>query len=202
MRTGICVALILCAVAISSRADSVVMQNGDHYNGKVLTVTASNLVFQSEILGPVLLPRGKVATVSFGTNAARIPAATKELPSVSAKPSPSERSKTNGELSAVLRQLGSHTNLIQKVQEQFLGAASPEASAKFSEMLNDLTSGKMTIADLRAQAKDVANQLRALQRESGEDTSSTADFYLSILDRFLGETGTSPKAGTNSTLPP
>jgi hypothetical protein len=196
-----CVFIAGCLVAVSLRADLVVMQNGDRYNGKALTVTVSNLVFQSETLGPVLLPRGKVATVAFGTNAAAISASPKVLPPATDKAVSPAPPKANDEISAALRQLGSHTNLIQKVQEQFLGAASPEASAKFSEMLNDLTSGKMTMTDLRAQARDVANQLRSLQSEAGEEASSTADLYLSILDRFLGETGSASKTATNSTAP-
>jgi len=191
MKARICVALMLCAPVVSLRADSVLMQNGDRYNGKVLSVTATNLVFQSEVLGPVSLPRSKVAHVAFETNVVVNPPA---VPS-------STKSNLAAEISPTLRQLAAHTNLIQQVQERFLSSASPEASAKFSEMLKDLTSGKMTIADLRAQAKDAAEQLRALQRESGESGSSAADLYLSILDRFLGDTNTLEKPKTNSTSP-
>jgi hypothetical protein len=199
MRAKVFAALTLFVVAISLHADLVVMQNGDRYNGKVLTITASNLVFQSEILGPVLLPRVKVANVAFGTNVVVSPTLSARLPQASATVASSTKTNTSENISATLRQLASHTNLIQKVREQFLGTASPEASAKFGEMLGDLTSGKMTIADLRAQAKDVADQLRLLQRESGEDAGSTAGLYLSILDRFLGETGSANSAPTNST---
>ena len=173
------------------------MQNGDRYNGRVLSVTSSNLVLQSDVLGVVTLSRAKIANVAFGTNVVvNPPTATLSSPA----PAPatmSGRPKAADDISASLRQLGSHTNLIQKVQEQFLGAASPEASAKFTEMLNDLTTGKMTIADLRAQARDVADQLRSLQRESGEDGGFTADLYLSILDRFLQDT-TPPKGATTN----
>ena len=192
-----CGAVVLCLAALPTQADSVVMQNGDRYNGRVLSVTSSNLVLQSDVLGVVTLSRAKIANVAFGTNVVvNPPTATLSSPA----PAPatmSGRPKTADDISASLRQLGSHTNLIQKVQEQFLGAASPEASAKFTEMLNDLTTGKMTIADLRAQARDVADQLRSLQRESGEDGGFTADLYLSILDRFLQDT-TPPKGATTN----
>ncbi len=173
------------------------MQNGDRYNGKVLSVTSSNVFFQSDVLGTVTLSRSKVASLGFGTNAVANPASSVLSSTATNHAALPTKAQADDDISAVLRQLGSHTNLIQKVQEQFLGAASPEASAKFTEMLGDLSSGKMTIADLRAQAKDVANQLRALQRESGEDGGFTADLYLSIIDRFLQDTTPPKSAATN-----
>lgn len=196
MRARICSALSFCLFAISLQADSVVMQNGDRYNGKLLSVTSSNVFFQSDVLGTVKLSRSQVVSMAFGTNA--------PVNSVSATASTTNapaKSNTTDELSATLRQLGAYTNLIQKVQSQFLAAAGPEANEKFSQMLNDLTTGKMTIADLRAQAKAVADQLRSLQSEAGEDASGTADLYLSLLDRFLGDTGSAGKTTTNSPAP-
>lgn len=188
MRTRICLALMLCLVASSLRADLVVMQNGDRYTGRVLSATTTNLVLQSDVLGIVTLSRAKVASVAFGTNAVADPPTT-SLPA---------KSNLVADVSASFSQLGAQTNLIQKVRSQFLAAANPEAGAKFTEMLNDLTTGKMTIADLRAQAKEVADQLRALQRESGEDAGFTTGIYLSILDHFLEETSSGGKAATNS----
>ncbi len=187
-----------CLLAISLRADSVVMQNGDHYNGKVLSVTTSNLVFHSDVLGVVTLPRTKVAQVGIGANSA-----SNQAPVVLSSPATNQtvlagKTKEADELSAMLRQLGAYTNLIQTVQSQFLAAAGPEANAKFSQMLNDLTSGKMNIADLRAQARDAANQLRQLQSESGEEGGLTADLYLSILDRFLLDSSPPKSAVTNA----
>ena len=198
MRASICAALIICVVVISSRADSVVMQNGDRYNGKVLSVNASNVVFHSDVLGAVTLSRTKVAQVAIGVSSA-----TNQAPVVSSSPATNQtvlpgKTKEADELSATLRQLGAYTNLIQTVQSQFLAAAGPEANAKFSQMLNDLTSGKMNIADLRAQARDVASQLRTLQSEAGEEGGLTADLYLSILDRFLQDTSPPKDAVTNA----
>lgn len=196
MRARICSALSFCLFAISLQADSVVMQNGDRYNGKLLSVTSSNVFFQSDVLGTVKLSRSQVVSLAFGTNAS--------VNSFSAAASTTNapvKSNATDELSATLRQLGAYTNLIQKVQSQFLAAAGPEANEKFSQMLNDLTTGKMTIADLRAQAKAVADQLRSLQSEAGEDASGTADLYLSLLDRFLGDTGPAGKTTTNSPAP-
>src|SRR6266850_7064294 len=64
-----CAALAMCAVLFLARADEVVMQNGDHYYGKVLSLTTNSLALQSEVLGRVNLPRAKVQLVTMGTDA-------------------------------------------------------------------------------------------------------------------------------------
>ena len=58
----------------------------------------------------------------------------------------------------------------------------------------------MSIADLRAQARDAANQLRALEKEAGEDSTGTMGIYLSILDNFLAETESAAGVMTNSAV--
>jgi hypothetical protein len=198
MSAKIWAALALCGGVVSLRADLVVLQNGDRYHGKVLSVTTNLLVLQSDVLGRVSLARATIAHVSFGTNAAAEASTAAGPSSPPAPPATITRSNAAGDVPASLRQLAAHTNLIQKVQSQFLATASPEASAKFAEMLNDLTTGKMTMADLRAQARDVADQLRALQRESGQDGGFTADLYLSILDKFVAETAPDKPSATNA----
>ena len=172
-------------------ADQVVMQNGDRYNGKVVSVSPTNVVFQSDLLGTVNLSRTKVANLTMGL-------VTPATNSVVATPAP----KTNGapDLSAALRQIGSQSNLANQVRAQFLATASPEANQKFDQMLNDLGTGKMSIADLRAQARDAANQLRALEKEAGEDSTGTMGLYLSILDNFLAETESAAGVMTNSAV--
>jgi hypothetical protein len=105
----------------------------------------------------------------------------------------------NSGLAAPFSQLGTQTNLIQQVQSQFLSAAGPEANARFSQMMDDLGSGRMTITDLRAQAKSAADQLRSLEKDGGGDDSGTIDMYLSILDGFLQETASPGQTATNST---
>ena len=172
-------------------ADQVVMQNGDRYNGKVVSVSPTNVVFQSDLLGTVNLSRTKVANLTMGL-------VTPATNSVVATPAP----KTNGapDLSAALRKIGSQSNLANQVRAQFLATASPEANQKFDQMLNDLGTGKMSIADLRAQARDAANQLRALEKEAGEDSTGTMGLYLSILDNFLAETESAAGVMTNSAV--
>ena len=110
--------------------------------------------------------------------------------------------------SPALRQLGSNTNLIQQVQKQFLGDAGSEANDKFNELLGGLMSGKLSVDDIRAQAKSAADQLRALKREGGEEAGFAVDAYLTILDHFLkdttpsGVTTNAPGATTKPTPAP
>ncbi|HEX5222983.1 MAG TPA: hypothetical protein VFZ59_25725 [Verrucomicrobiae bacterium] len=197
MRT-VWIASLICSLMVLNfatrvvLADQVVMQNGDRYNGRVVSVSATNVVFQSDVLGTVNLSRSKVANLTMGL-------VTPVTNSVVATPAP----KTNvaPDLSAALRQIGSQSNLANQVRAQFLATASPEANQKFDQMLNDLGTGKMSIADLRAQARDAANQLRVLEKEAGEESTGTMGLYLSILDNFLAETEADGPAATNNTAP-
>ncbi len=93
------------------------------------------------------------------------------------------------------------TNLMQQVQKQFLSGAGPEANTKFNDLLGGLMSGKLRVDDIRAEAKSAADQLRTMQRESGEDAGFAANAYLSILDHFLKETAPSGSA-TNAPASP
>lgn len=178
------------AATFYTHADQVVMQNGDRYNGKVLSFSATNVVLQSDVLGVVNLSRGQVTSVAVGSTAA-----TNSTP-------PGSPAKTNSspDLSAAIRQLGTQSNLVNQVRAQFLATTSPEVNQKFDQMLNELGTGKMSISDLRAQAKSAATQLRELEREAGDDASGTAGLYLSILDSFLAETESATAGVTNKAV--
>ena len=190
------VVLAICAVLFSARADEVVMQNGDHYYGKVLSMTTNSLLLQSEMLGTVNLPRAKVKLVTFGinapTNSARAVTATT---TASRLPVPANTNRAS-DLSATLRDLKADTNLVHQIQADYLGAATPEANQKFNETLNGLATGKLNINDLRAEARSAADQLRGFKRELGEDAGGELDGYLEILERFLRETEST--AGTKT----
>ncbi|HEX4343698.1 MAG TPA: hypothetical protein VH255_09920 [Verrucomicrobiae bacterium] len=179
MRIGI--AVIIGCTALGLRADQVMLQNGDRYNGKVVSVSTNAIVLQSDVIGTVTLPRAKVASVDFGT-AAAAPA--------TPKPQPANRAQTaitNG-AAGQLSQLTASTNLIEQVQSQFLGDATPETTAKFRQMLNDLSTGKMSMGDLRKQAADEAEELRSDIKEMGDD-SGVLSSYLSTLDDFVNQSG-------------
>lgn len=184
----ICAALVLFAAAGRLSADQVELQNGDRYVGHVLSLNSNSVVLQSELLGTLRLPRSKVAVITLGpgstTNSLALPlAANAQTPPPSAAPA---NQATNR--SPALPGLSTSTNLIQQVQKQFLSGAGPDANNKFNELLGGLMSGKLSVDDIRAEAKSAADQLRTLQRESGEDAGFASSAYLSILDHFLKET--------------
>jgi uncharacterized protein len=184
----ICAALLQIAAADRLCADQVEMQNGDHYSGHVLSLNTNTIVLQSDVLGTLRLPRAKVVGITLGSG--------------SPTNSPPLRSLTNGQTRApsavpanaastpspAVRQLGANPDLIQQVQKQILGGAGPDANAKFNDLLGGLMSGKVSVDDIRAQAKSAADQLRALKREGGEEAGFAVDAYLAILDHFLKET--------------
>ncbi len=198
----VCALLLLSAAPLRVWGDQVEMQNGDRYVGQVLSLNTNAVVLQSTVLGTVRLPRSKVAVITLGpvpaTNSPALPLpANAQFPASSATPA---IVPTN--LSPALHGLSMSTNLIQQVQKQFLSGAGPEANAKFNELLGGLMNGKLSVDDIRAEAKSAADQLRALQRESGEDTGFATSAYLAILDHFLKETAPSGSATNTSAAPP
>jgi hypothetical protein len=181
-------ALLFCVRVF---ADQIEMQNGDRYNGKVISMTNDIMVLQSEVLGTITFPRAKIAKISLGNGTS----GTASHDTLSTKPATSTNAAANS-LSS-LRQPGA-ANEAAKVKQQFLADADPAAKAKFDEMLGNLMSGKMTVADLRVQAKSAADQLRALKKELGPEADSTLDGYLSILEGFLKEVPADERVSTKA----
>jgi hypothetical protein len=171
------------------RADLVEMQNGDHYAGKVLSLGTNTVLLESEVLGKVTLPRDKVTSITLGSAAATNLGPASLRTNVQARRQPAAPASANPELSAALRQLSAHTNLVQEVQGQFLSGADPAARNKFNELVGGLLTGKLTVNDIRAEARSAAEQVRTLKKEAG-DESGILDSYLKILDSFLAETET------------
>jgi len=64
-------------------------------------------------------------------------------------------------------------------------------------MVDGLMNGKLTVNDIRAEAKSAADQLKGLKRDLGDDDSGALDGYLSILESFLQETALPPPSPTN-----
>jgi hypothetical protein len=197
--------ILMFVAAPRSRADLVEMQNGDRYAGKVLSVSADTVVLESEVLGKINVPRKKVASLMFGTNAAAPKTAT-DVARVSvstnlpAAAPAAALANTNVDLSAALRHLGTNTNFVGQIREQML-AGSPEAAGKYDEMVNSLMSGKLNLNDLRRQAKSSADQLRELKRDLGPEAGDSLDAYLGVLDNFLKETAAEPASTTPASQP-
>jgi hypothetical protein len=181
------------------RADQVELQNGERLAGKVLALTTNTLVIESELLGKVSLPRDHVAVITLGprttASAGKLSAATNQL----SRALIAARAKTDPSATTALGDVEANTNSIRQIQSQFLGDAGPEANKQFGQMVAGLMSGRITVSDLRAQAKAVADQARALKREGGDDPSGMLDSYLAILDDFLRDSAPAAATSTNST---
>jgi hypothetical protein len=191
-------ALFLVSAPVA-QADQIIMQNGDHVSGSVLSITPDTVVLQSDVLGQVKLPRNKVSAINLGSSITMAPSAPVTNNSAPALVRQSASAATN-----MFQQLGADTNLVQQIRQQFLADAGPQANGKFDELLTGLMSGKMDMNDLRAQAKSAADQLRAMKKDMGGESSETLDAYLSVLDNFLAQsappatTAPAPLPATNS----
>jgi hypothetical protein len=207
--SGICVILAVmrrtsrqCAVvwllfgtfltAFSLHADQLQMVNGDHYAGRILSLNSNTIVFESDVLGKVTLPREKVASMALGANAAtnapvapRVVTATNHLVHAS----------TN--VSAALRN-GTNAATIEQIRQQMLTGTTPEVNQKYNEMLGGLMSGKLSVNDIRDQAKTAIVQINQLKKESPQ-ADPMLDAYLEILQNFVNDA--EPAAPAKLTLP-
>src|SRR6516164_920474 len=117
-RSAIIVTLI---VAPGLRADVLEMQNGDRYSGKVISVSPATVVLTNEVLGQITLPRGRVASLSIGTNTtvpkAAVALAQPVSTNLSAVTAPAVVANTNMDLSAAFRQLGANTNFVGQIRQ-------------------------------------------------------------------------------------
>ena len=182
MKTVLWMTLLAClAPGLPLRADQVVMQNGDTLNGTVLSVSTNALILQNENLGKVSLPRAKVANIVFGSGMAKVVSLPVPVPAA-------PRTSSAPDLTSALHRIREQTNLIQQVQSQVLGSAGPGAIGKFNDLLDGLSTGKVDMNDLRAQALAAAEQLQSLKKDLGPGDSAEADSYLAILNDFLQET--------------
>jgi len=202
-----CVFLGLAGVAMSA-ADVIQMQNGDRYAGKILSMDGEAVVMQSDVLGKISLPRAKVATLNLGSAPATPAAPIAVLPKAALVAGTNSLASaavvvTNGsaDLATAFRKAGTTQPTVKAIREQYLVDAGPEANAKFDELLGGVMSGKVSINDLRAQAKTAADQLRGFKRELGEEAGSEVDGYLAVLDHFLQETGSVTNSVTAARKP-
>jgi hypothetical protein len=193
----------ICALfsgQMRARADLVELVNGDQYNGAVVAMSETNLIFRGEIQGMVTLPRAKVARITFRQT---LPAS--ELPFASPQPLPGLlKSQATKAASSRLKNAsgqplldGFGTNLIAQVKQQLLAQAPPEANKKFDDLLGGLMTGAVSVSDIRSQAKDSIKQIQQLKRETPE-LGDALDSYLEILQSFVAEAEPAPAAKTNA----
>ena len=187
--------LIVALIPSAVWADQLEMQNGDRLSGKVLSVSVSTVVLESEMLGKINVPRKNIMAVVFFTNAAPTqalsnvrPAAMPANPPV-ATPS-TALSGTNVVSAASIRSPDMDTNVVRQIREQML-AGNPAATAKFDEIADGLMSGKLNLDDLRQEARAAADQLREFKRQEPE-AGDALNAYLQVLDNFLNESSGQP----------
>ena len=83
------------------------------------------------------------------------------------------------------------------MQEEFLATAGIEANAMFKDMLQGLASGKITVDDLRKQARDSLKELKDLQADVGDnDDAAILSTYAGILERFVNQGSTNRAKAT------
>jgi hypothetical protein len=174
------------------------LQNGDRYLGTVVGLNAETLTLRSEVLGTVILPRGKVSRILLEPGPPARPAA----PPASTSAAAASTNAPPGRLPAAPT-LTAGTNDLERVQAQLLAGATPEARAKFRDLALGYLTGKLSVDDIRAEARTAVGQLKALKAELGDEADASFDTYLSILENFLGETkpAAPAPAATNSAPP-
>ena len=169
--------LAFCLANSGAFADIIEMQNGDRYGGTVIAVSSTNLLFQSETQGRITLPRDKVATVTFGKIVS---------PALAAAPKTALTTNHTPDLLLQLRQANPKTDSSQV--KDLLSSAGPEATQKFNETLQGLMAGKISMTDIRKQARESVEQLEEAKGEFGGEMGDLLDGYLGILRNFLKET--------------
>jgi len=191
--------LLCCAsvITFSLHADQLQMVNGDHYAGKILSLNSNSVVFESDVLGKVTLPREKIASMSFGTSA---------TPNSSTNRSVASRTVTttnrlahaSTDIATALRN-GTNSATIEQIRQQMLTGTTPEANQKYDELLGGLMSGKLSVDDIKSQAKTSIEQINKLKQESGPQADPMLDAYLEILQHFVNDA--EPAAPAKPALP-
>jgi hypothetical protein len=199
--------LVIGLLCLSARADLLEMVNGDHYSGRVIGMTQTNLEFQSDVQGLVKIPRTKVASISLRPVVKPAAAATPGQLGSPLVATTAAGSVSNAPSDAVvqqLRQQGVDPKMMDQLQQQLLGTSSPEATRMFNEMVGGLTTGSSSIQDIRAQAQKSLKDIQAAKKDMGSDSADLLDGYAAILQKFVNETETPTKpvgAKPNPALP-
>jgi hypothetical protein len=170
------------------QADIVECDNGDRYHGKVLSMDEKQVTLQNEIAGTLKIPRQRIISLSFREKAV-VPA---NIPRV------------GGTNSAAVRPgaVQFDAAAVQKIQNEMLAGANPEANQMFNEMVQGLASGKLNVADIQRQAQSTLKELRSMQGEFGNDeTAELLNSYGAILESFLRAAPQQVQARTNTVLP-
>jgi hypothetical protein len=197
-------------------ADQVELTNGDTISGKVVSLNATHLKLESQLLGEVTLARENVAAVYLGDKRPKPAAAPAEKAAAAESPGSAEdliQKLLGGKTSdgkrpggkappaadtpqGLLDQLkggGLDAGSIAEVQKMFPLLATKEAGGYFNDTLGGLLSGKLGIKDIRKDAMKAREGILELKKELGPDAAAL-DSYLGILEKFIQETGDEEEA--------
>ena len=144
------------------------------------------VTLQNEVTGTLQIPRARIVTLSFREK--------------TAMPVPVRGVATNG---TAIRPgaIQLDQNAIQKVQNELLAGATPEANQMFNEMIQGLRSGQLDMADIRNKAQSTLQELRSLQKELGDDeTADLLNSYGAILEGFLKQGPARPNTAPAKTI--
>ena len=158
-------------------ADVIECDNGDRYNGKVLSMDEKKVVLQNDVTGTLSIPRPRIVSIAF-----------REKSVAAVKPATTRTNAASFRPGAAV-----DANAVQKIRNDYLATATPEANQMFNEMVQGLASGKMNVADLQGKARETLAELRKLQAELGDDeTAGLLDSYGAILEGFLRQPAGQP----------
>ena len=184
--------ILLAIPALPARCEILLLNNGDQYRGTVLGMNASNVIFQSEIQGRVFLPRNKVAQIILNeavvakaaTNAAVKPGAGAV---VMAGPPTAAGSPSGDSVTEEMRKQGIDPKIINEIQGEIFGKTSPQAAAKYNELMSGVLTGRLGVQDIRAEAQKTINQVKAMKKDLGDDAGDLLDGYVAILEKFVAD---------------
>ena len=127
---------------------------------------------QNAITGTLTIPRNRIVGISFRP----------------AQAQPAARASTNGP-AVDPNKVKIDAASIDRVQNEFLATATPEANQMFQEMIRGLQSGQLNLGDIRAQAETTLKELREAQKELGDDDlGGLLSSYGAILESFIKQT--------------
>jgi hypothetical protein len=194
-------------LTLSANADVLQLINGDQYSGTVISMTTSNLQFQSEIQGLVKIPRDKVANITLRPVTQAVPGKSVTVqptaPNVLGRPATgvsgvpalasgaTNAPAANDALKQLKAQGGVDPKMADDLQKQLMGSSDPAVTKMFNEMVGGLMNGKLSINDIKAQARSSINQIQAAKKDLGgdADANEVLDGYVGILEKFLSEAG-------------
>ena len=170
--------LLLVSTLPLARADVIECDNGDRYNGKVLSMDAKEVKLQNDISGTLTIPRNRIVGIQLG-----------QTPAPSAPRAAASAPVRDGQ------GLQFDAAAIERIQNEYLATATPEANQLFQELVRGVQSGQVPLGDVRTQAATTLKELRAAQKEFGDDAlGGILETYGEVLESFLRQTSPGTRA--------